>query len=203
MAGYNPSSNNLAQLPQSRIISYDKKFVENLKANTVFVRCAERRDLPLNSGNQLELFMYNTLGANTVQAPEGTVGSGISVSVGTTTATIGEYADYANFSSLALATALDPVVESVGRELSYRLGQTLSAITRAVVDGANSVDSSVSSGATAGTVISLANIRTMVSSLAGRAVMPFNSGAKSFAGVNTMAPELKSDYIRQPLAQAA
>lgn len=56
----------------------------------------------------------NTFGANTAQASEGTVGTGISASVGTTTATIGEYADYANFSSLSLATAIDPVVENVG-----------------------------------------------------------------------------------------
>lgn len=61
--------------------------------------------------------MYNSFGANTAQASEGTVGTGISASVGTTTATIGEYADYANFSSLSLATAIDPVVENVGNSL--------------------------------------------------------------------------------------
>jgi hypothetical protein len=33
--------------------------------------------------------MYNTFGANTQQVSEGTVPSGISASVGTTTATIG------------------------------------------------------------------------------------------------------------------
>ena len=65
------------------------RFIENLKAQTPFVRCAERRELPMNSGNQLELFMYNTFGANTQQVSEGTVPSGISASVGTTTATIG------------------------------------------------------------------------------------------------------------------
>jgi hypothetical protein len=37
--------------------------------------------------------MYNTFGANTAQVAEGTVPTGISASVGTTTATIGEYAD--------------------------------------------------------------------------------------------------------------
>lgn len=37
--------------------------------------------------------MYNSFGANTQQVSEGTVGTGISASVGTTTATIGEYAD--------------------------------------------------------------------------------------------------------------
>lgn len=58
MAGYNPASNATSNLPQSRVISYDKKFIQNLKAQTPFVRCAERRELPMNSGNQLELFMW-------------------------------------------------------------------------------------------------------------------------------------------------
>src|SRR5579885_2973808 len=183
MAGYNPASNVTSNLPQSRVISYDKKFIQNLKAQTPFVRCAERRELPMNSGNQLELFMYNSFGANTAQVSEGTVPSGITASVGTTTATIGEYADYANFSSLSLATAIDPVVENVGRELSYRLGQSLSAITRAVADGANAVDSSVAVKIAGGTSLALSNIRAQVQSLAGRAVLPFNQSEALFAGV--------------------
>lgn len=183
MAGFNPSSNATSNLPQSRVIFYDKRFIENLKAQTPFVRCAERRELPMNSGNQLELFMYNSFGANTQQVSEGTVGTGISASVGTTTATIGEYADYANFSSLSLATALDPVVENVGRELSYRLGQSLSAIVRAVADGANSIDSAVKVTIAGGTSLALSNIRAQVQSLAGRAVLPFNESEALMAGV--------------------
>lgn len=56
------------------------------------MRCSERRDLPANSGNQLVLFEYNTLAANTAQASQGTVGAGIAVSLVTNTSTIGEYA---------------------------------------------------------------------------------------------------------------
>jgi hypothetical protein len=72
-----------------------KKFRENLKAQTPFVACSERLDLPTKSGNQYELFMYVPFAANTTQTTEGTVGNGISINVLTTTATIGEYADYA------------------------------------------------------------------------------------------------------------
>src|ERR1700677_320593 len=54
--------------------------------------------------------MYVPLAADTSQTTEGTVGSGVSVSVLNTSATIGEYADYANFSSLSLATAIDNTV---------------------------------------------------------------------------------------------
>lgn len=88
MSGYSPASTTTANLPQSTVIFYDKKFVENLKLNTFFLRCAERRPLPLNSGNKLELFMYQPFGANTVQVAEGTVGSGITPTVLTNTSTI-------------------------------------------------------------------------------------------------------------------
>ena len=71
----------------------------------------------------------------------------------------------------------------MGRELSYRLGQSLSAIVRAVVDGSNSIDASVAKTIAGGTGLSLANIRTAVQSLGGRAVQPFNEQEQLMAGV--------------------
>jgi len=188
MAGYSPSSNNQSNLPQSTVRYYDKKFRENLKAQTPFVACSERLDLPMKSGNQYELFMYVPLAANTTQTTEGTVGSGIAVQVLTTTATIGEYADYANFSSLSLATAIDNTVENVARELAYRLGESLSGLVRATADGANAVDASVltqlgATSTTAFTTLSLSQIRNSVQSLAGRSVRPFDEASKTFCGV--------------------
>ena len=109
--------------------------------------------------------MYVPLAALTTQTTEGTVGSSLSVNVLNTTATIGEYADYANFSSLSLATAIDNTVENVAKELSYQLGESLSALVRATADGANSIDSSVlvelAANSTASfTALSLSQIRT-------------------------------------------
>jgi hypothetical protein len=99
-----------------------------------------------------------------------------------------EYADYASFSSLSLATAIDNTVENVAREMSYRLGESLSALVRATADGANSVDSSVltklaATSTTAFTTLSLSQIRNSVQSLAGRSVRPFDEASKAFAGV--------------------
>jgi len=185
---FSPAGNLLSNLPQSTVKFYDKKFRENLKSQTPFVACAERLNLPTNSGNQYEMFMYVPLAANTNQTTEGTVGSSLSVSVLTTTATIGEYADYANFSSLSLATAIDNTVENVAKEMSYRLGESLSALVRATCDGANSIDSSVltqlaATSTSSFTALSLSQIRNSVQSLAGRAVRPFDEASKSFVGV--------------------
>lgn len=182
------ASNVIGNLPQSTVKYFDKKFRENLKHQTPFVACAERLDLPKNSGNQYQMFMYVPLAANTSQATEGQVGNGIQVSVLTTTATIGEYADYATFSSLALATAIDNTVENVAREMSYRLGESLSALVRATADGANAIDSSVlvqlgAASLTSFSTLSLAQIRNSVQSLAGRAVRPYDEASKAFCGV--------------------
>ena len=132
--------------------------------------------------------MYVPFAANVTPTTEGTVGSSLSVSVLTTTATIGEYADYANFSSLSLATAIDNTVENVAKEMSYRLGESLSALVRATADGANSIDSSVlvqlaATSTSSFTALSLSQIRNSVQSLAGRAVRPFDEASKLFAGV--------------------
>jgi hypothetical protein len=185
---YTPAGNVQSNLPQSTVKYYDKKFRENLKAQTPFIACSERLDLPMKSGNQYEMFMYVPLAANTSQTTEGTVGTSIAVSVLTTTATIGEYADYANFSSLSLATAIDNTVENVAREMSYRLGESLSALVRATADGANAIDSSVltqlaAASTSSFTTLSLTQIRNSVQSLAGRSVRPFDEASKSFCGV--------------------
>jgi hypothetical protein len=132
------------------------------------------------------MFMYVPLGALTTQTTEGTVGSSLSINVLNTTATIGEYADYANFSSLSLATSIDNTVENVAKEMSYQLGESLSALVRATADGANSIDSSVlvelaASSGTSFTALSLSQIRNSVQSLAGRSVKPFDKGM--FIGV--------------------
>lgn len=185
---FSPSGNQQSNLPQSTVKFYDKKFRENLKAQTPFVACAERLDLPMKSGNQYEMFMYVPLAANTNQTTEGTVGSSLSISVLNTTATIGEYADYANFSSLSLATSIDNTVENVAKEMSYRLGESLSALVRATADGASSIDASVlvelaATSTSSFTALSLSQIRNSVQSMAGRAIRPFDEASKSFVGV--------------------
>lgn len=72
--------------------------------------------------------------------------------------------------------------------MSYRLGETLSALVRATADGANAVDNSVlvqlgAVSTSSYTALSLSPIRNSVQSLAGRAVRPFDEVSKAFAGV--------------------
>ena len=187
-ASYSPASGNSGNLPQSLVKHYDKEFIEGLHTETPFVRCATPKDLPMKSGNQYVLFLNVPYGGNTNQAAEGTVGGGITPQVLTTTATIGEYADYINFSSYALFTAIDDTVVAQSRELAYRLAVTLSLLTRNIADALNTTDSSVltqlsATSTTAYTVNSIGQIRASVQSMAGRSIKPFLEGKARFAGV--------------------
>lgn len=183
------ASNLQNNLPQSTITHWDKMFRKNLKAQTPFVACTVRIDFPIHSGNTYVMFMYPTLGANTNQAAEGVApGSGITASVLQSTAVIGEYADFATFSSRALATAIDPVVENIGTEMAYRLGQSDSALVRITADAGTSVDSSIlvklaATSTSVFTTLSLNTIRNQVQSLAGRSVHPLQGYQNVFPGV--------------------
>ena len=106
----------------------------------------------------------------------------------TNTSTIGEYADYASFSSLALATAIDDTLANVAKEFSYRLGQSLSSLVRLTCDGAPAIDSSVAiklaaASSSSFTSLSIGTIRAAIQSMAGRSIKPFLEGKKRFAGI--------------------
>jgi hypothetical protein len=183
MSGYNPTSVQQSNLPQSTVVHHDKEFVANLKPNTPFVRCTNRRELPLNSGNQHRLYLYQKYGANAVQQAEGTVGSGLGVTVLNTTATIGQYADYVNISDLALQTAIDPALDNIAKELALRLALTLNQIVRTTADGASTIDSSVNFQVPAAAAFGRTTITTNAQSLLGRDVQPFDKGRNRLCGV--------------------
>lgn len=177
---YSPAANLVSNLPQAQAIHYVKTFIENLKAETPFVRQCTRMELPENSGNQVRLFMYTPLGGNANQSAEGTVGSGETMAVQTVNALMGEYSNYVNFSSFAVATAIDPLVDNVQKELGYQVGQSLSLIIRTIVDtSAYAIDNSVrillgATSTSSYTTLTNTQLRSAVMSLLGRSVKPLD-----------------------------
>ena len=176
--GVSPASNLTTNLPQSVVTQFDKVFVENLKGNTPWIRCTSRRQLDENSGNKLVLFMYQNLPAPpTTQAPEGTIQTGLSVSVVQNTSTIGNYADYMNISTYAIQTAIDPALEALGVQMAYRLAQVINIITQNTADGANAVDALVGHLSKTGSAnLVTTDITTAVQSLQGVNALPFEDG---------------------------
>jgi hypothetical protein len=182
------ASNLQSNLPQSTVIKWDSNFRKNLKHNTVFLMCSTRIGWQPQTGSTYVMFMYPTLPPNLVQTAEGTLpGVGITITPTQSSAVIGEYSDFAQVSSRAMATAIDDVPGNIGKEMSYELGQTLSAIVRTLADTAYTYDSSArdqlaASSTTVYTTLSLNVIRSQTMSMLGRAIHPIND-VDMFTGV--------------------
>ncbi|MCU1305172.1 MAG: N4-gp56 family major capsid protein [Candidatus Sulfotelmatobacter sp.] len=182
MSGYNPASTTANALPQATVTFYDRNFVQNLKLWTLFLRMSERRPLPMNSGNKLELFMYAPFAANIAQISEGVVGSGFTPTVLTTTSTMGAYGDYVSLSDYALQTAIDDALGNLREEIAYRAALSLNTVHRNVVDTGASIDSSVSALSLAYNVtMTKTTFVAMVQSMQGRGIKPFDQAANRFA----------------------
>lgn len=181
--GVSPASNLTTNLPQSVVTVFDKVFIENLKGETPWVRATSRRSLDENSGNRLVLFMYQNLPAPPLtQAPEGTIQTGLTVSVVQNTSIIGNYADYANISAYALQTAIDPALEALGVQMAYRMAQIINIIIQNTVDGAGLVDPLVGQLSKVGTAtVETTDITAAAQSLQGVNALPFEAGR--FTGV--------------------
>ena len=181
-AGVSPASNLTTNLPQSVVTSFSKVFIENLKAETPWLRCASRRMLDENSGNKLVLYMYSNLAAPpTTQAPEGTIQTGLTVAVVQNTSTIGNYADYASISSYAIQTAIDPALEALGVQMGYRLAQVVNIITQNTADGANVVDPLVIHAPLNAAGLQTQDVTSAVQSLTAVNALPFQDN--HFAGI--------------------
>lgn len=180
-AGYSPASNMTSNLSQTQVNYYDRNFVENLKAETPQYRCTERRPLPENSGNTLNLFEYVTFGPDLSQAPEGTVMSGETINVLTDKIVIGNYADYLNYSRFSMQLAIDPALENGGKELAYQCALTIAYLIKNTTDGLNTIDSSVAVQNAYNAPFNKGNITAAVSSLRQRNVKSFTEG--EFCGI--------------------
>src|ERR1700723_241541 len=171
----NPSAGNVGNILTAQAIEFDSELIPNLKGQTnAFVAAAQRRIQKLNSGINRSMFMYETLSASLGQATDGVVGNPEFVGQVTTPAQLGEWNNFANFSAMSVAAAIDEVVGNSATELGYQAGQTISELYSTTLDGAAAVDSLVnqSSLLTTPFLLDLATIRTMKNSLVSANVLP-------------------------------
>lgn len=182
--GISPTSMKSANLPQAALtIHYDKQFFKNLKADLVMLLLCTQREMPAHAGQAFRAFMYNTLGPNTAQQTEGTVGTGISITVNFVNYVLGQWADYMNFSDMVIDTTIDPALENCEREMAYRFAQAIQALVRAQFDYLRVLDTKTGTydAATGPYNFSKAMLEQNVASLNGQNVAP-HSGRK-FHGV--------------------
>src|SRR6266436_5783135 len=179
MSGPNPSGNNVANVLTAQAIIFDKELIPNLKGNTnAFVGAAEKRVQGLHMGVNRTFFQYNTLTGDVIQNSDGTVGSPEVISQLSSPAQIGEWNNYANFSSFAIASAIDELVGNSAVELGYQAGQSISELYSAVADSASLVDANVNQSGLLVTpfTLDLATIREMKQQLVSADVLPCKKG---------------------------
>jgi len=179
MAGPNPAGNNVANVLTAQSIIFDKELIPNLKGNTnAFVGAAERRVQGLNMGINRQFFQYNTLSGDVAQRSDGTVGNPEVISQLSAPAQIGEWNNYANFSSFAIAAAIDNLVGNSAVELGYQAGQSISELYSAVADSASGVDANVNQSSLLATpfTLDLATIRQLKQQLVSKNVLPCKRG---------------------------
>jgi hypothetical protein len=176
--GVSPASNLTTNLPQSTVTQFDKVFIENLKGSTPWVRATSRRQLDEKSGNKLALFMYQNLPAPPLtQAPEGTIQTGLTVNVVQNSATMGQYGDYMNISDYALGTSIDPTLEALGVQMSYRLAQVCNTLIQNIADASALTDPLVNSLSQTGTnPLTTVDVTAAAQSLAGINALPQGNG---------------------------
>lgn len=182
---YSPAVNTVASgnFPNALAIYYERKAIPNLKASTPFLGCTKQWPLPMHSGNTIQFFSYNLLGANTQQSTEGFVGSPVPESALKIQAVIGQYADYTNSSDLLMDTALDDkgLLSSLAEEMNYRLALTLNLLTSTSADSTVGIDSSVLQTLAPGTYLTASNLRTIAQQLSSINARFFESN--TYAGV--------------------
>lgn len=175
--GVSPASMGMVDLPQSQVISYDRNFIDQLRGETPWIGQTTRKTIEQNNGSQLRLYMYQTIGPNTTQAAEGTVGAGLKANVIANTTAIGQYADFINVSDIAIQTVIDPALENLGSLMAYRLAQTCNIIVQNTADASIAVDPTVNSRSKAYNVpLATVDITAVVQSLLGRNVRPLEGG---------------------------
>ena len=123
-------------------------------------------------------FQYNTLAGDTSQSADGTVGSPTEITQLSGPAQLGEWNNYSNFSSFAIASAIDELVGNSAVELGYQSGQSISELYSTVCDSASAVDSQVNQSSLLATpyTLDLATIRELKQQLVSNDVLPCKKG---------------------------
>jgi len=177
--GFSPTSMQSGNTPQAALTThYNKNFIENLKARTVHLRLCTRFPMPANAGQIFRNFMIQPLTANTTQTTEGTVGSGISVTINYQDYQLGQWADFLNISDKAFITTISDDLMNYEKEMAYRLALTVDDLVMAYFDYLRTLDAKTANQdvLTGNYQLTKQQIEQVPFSLEGQNVLPMDKG---------------------------
>ena len=177
--GFSPTSMQSGNTPQAALTThYNKNFIENLKARTVHLRLCTRFPMPAHAGQIFRNFMIQPLTANTTQTTEGTVGSGISVTINYQDYQLGQWADFLNISDKAFITTISDDLMNYEKEMAYRLALTVDDLVMAYFDYLRTLDAKTANQdvLTGNYQLTKQQIEQVPFSLEGQNVLPMDKG---------------------------
>jgi N4-gp56 family major capsid protein len=188
--GNRSSATNLGHLAS---VYYRKKGLDRLQKKFYFAKACQMDLLPRQVGRTVQFFRYNNLAVSTTaKSVEGGVGTSLSTSSRTVSATVSQYTDFINVSDFLVDTAIDPIVQSNAELLGYRAGLSVDTITRAVIDN----EQSSTTQALLGSYLKAADFRNSRALLAGADVEPMEDGY--FLAISH--PYVTFDLVNDPSA---
>lgn len=120
-------------------IEYQQITINNFKPKLAFYGACEQKSIPMNSGNTTQFRTYALLGANTVPTnnqQEGIPGVPINLPDFTINCRVNQYSDSITFSDFVVKTDFVDTVAANARELGFRAGNTVDALTKACFESA-------------------------------------------------------------------
>ena len=177
--GFSPTSMQSGNTPQAALTThYNKNFMENLKARTVHLRLCTRFPMPAHAGQIFRNFMITPLTANTTQTTEGTVGTGISVTINYQDYQLGQWADFLNISDKAFITTISDDLMNYEKEMAYRLALSVDDLVMAYFDYLRTLDAKTANQdvLTGNYQLTKQQIEQVPFSLEGQNVLPMDKG---------------------------
>ena len=192
---YQPASNttSTATLAHLASVYYNREALDTLRTKFLFWQGVSNKEIPQRNGKTVQFFRFGTFGANTTAKTEGQVGTGLSLTTTTVSATVSQYADFLSFSDMLVDTAINDIVAGGVRELGYRAGLTADNLIKAEVDSAaGSIDIAL-----LGTYLSAKDVARASYTLQGTNVRPITSDGYFTALAH---PYVTYDLINDPQA---
>jgi N4-gp56 family major capsid protein len=126
---------------------YDRMMLDRLRADLVFHKFGQKKNLPANSGKVVQWFRRTDLagGSNGSTDPtftpltEGTIPTAIGLSATSLSATLAQYGDFTQTSDLIQLTSIDDEIEAAVDVLGWRAQQVVDGLDRAVLDAGTNI----------------------------------------------------------------
>lgn len=124
---YSANGDNLAA---ENKVYYDRNLLKNAEPELVHDQFGQKRNIPKNSGKEVEFRKFSSLPKAITPLVEGVTPSGNKIDVTAVTAKVDQYGDYVVMSDILDLTSIDNVIVEATDMLGSQAGRTLDTVTR-------------------------------------------------------------------------